>query len=151
RRDVVGDDRQRRAHAAGDVLEVAEQAVLRRPVVVRRDVEEGVGPGLARALAELDRLRRGVGAGAGDDGDPAARLFQDHPYDVHLLFEGQGRGFAGGPRGDQAVDAAGDLLLDEVGEGAVVHATVAERGDERGHGAVEAGVHVSFIHYRAGV
>ena len=41
----------------GDGLEVGDDAGLRRLVVVRRDGQEGVHPGLVRGPRERDRVR----------------------------------------------------------------------------------------------
>ena len=64
RRHVVEDHRQR--HRLGDRAEVQVQPLLRRPVVVGRDLQQAVGARLARRLGQRDRLGRRVRAGAGD-------------------------------------------------------------------------------------
>ena len=71
RRDVVDDDRQ--AAVVGDRAEVGEEHPLVGPVVVGRDDERGVGAEVGRPAGRPDGRRGVVGAGAGDDRDPAAR------------------------------------------------------------------------------
>ena len=64
-RDVVEDDRP--VGCGRDRLDVRDDAALRGLVVVRRDDEEAVHADLVRALGEVDRVRRRVGARPGDD------------------------------------------------------------------------------------
>ena len=77
-RNVVDDDRN--ADGVVDRLVVRVEPVLRRLVVIGRDHEHRIGAGLLGVPGEIDRLLGRIGAGAGHDRDPAARLI-DAPFD----------------------------------------------------------------------
>ncbi len=62
-----------------------DQAVLRRFVVVRRDDKQAVGPGPLGLPRQFARMRRVVGADAGDDGGTAADGLDHRPQQPILL------------------------------------------------------------------
>src|SRR5438034_2107602 len=134
-RDVVEDERQ--PGRVGDRGIVAVDAVLRRPVVVGRDQEGGGRARLLRAAREPDGLRRRVGAGARDDRHAPACGAHHLAHDRDVLLVRQGRGLARRPAGDEGVDAARDLRLDQRVEGLDVNLAGAEGGDQGRHGAGE--------------
>ena len=82
-------------------------------------------------LGELDGLVGGIGAGAGDDGHAAADGRDDRPDDVHVLLVAEGGRLAGRADGNQAVDPALDLVLNEFLEVAVGDLVMLEGRDER--------------------
>ena len=123
---------------AGDRLEVAEEPLLRRLVVVGRDEQAGVGAGRPRVARQLDRLGRGVRPGAGDDRYPPAHVAHDLADDDGVLGHRQRRRLPGGADRDDRVGALLDVELDEGGERLVVDGAVVEhRGDQRHHAALE--------------
>ena len=74
----------------GDRGKMLKQAFLTRLIVVRRDQQHRIGPGLVGELGQLHRLMRRVGSGAGNDRDPAAG-FRDHePDHIHVFLVAQG-------------------------------------------------------------
>ena len=54
-------------------LEMLEQPLLRRLVVIRRDLQRAVRAGLLGGLRQINRLARRIRAGAGEHLDLAAR------------------------------------------------------------------------------
>jgi hypothetical protein len=75
----------------------------------------------------------GVGAGAGDDRDPALHLGHHRPDHLGSLGGGEGHPFSGRPARHDAVGALEDLPLGELAKGRDVHLAVLERRDERNH------------------
>ena len=143
RRNIVDDDRD--ADRVVHRLEVVDHALLGRLVVIGRDHQHGVGAGLLAVPRKRDRLRRRVGAGAGDHRHPAAGLIDAPLHHLVMLRMRQRRAFAGGPTGNEAVGALGDLPLDEVAERLFVELAVAKRRHQSGERPPELSVscHVS--------
>src|SRR3546814_15431612 len=79
----------------GDRLVVAIQTFLRRLVVVRRDEQRGIGAGILAELRQLDRLRRRVRSGAGDDRPALFRQIDDATYDFGVFVDVERRRFTG--------------------------------------------------------
>ena len=127
RRDVVDDDRQ--VALVGDRPEMGLEHPAVGPVVVRRDDERGVRTELGGATGRPDRGCGVVRAGPGDHPDPVARRSLrgdlDGRGDQPLALVGrQGRGLAGRPARDEAVDAGQDLPADEAPECGLVELAV---------------------------
>ena len=120
-----------------DGLEMLVQPLLARLVVVRHHRQHRIGAtGLGRR-GQFDRLQGAVGAGAGNDRDPAGDRLHgqvDHPL---VLVEIECGRLAGGPAGDQAVNAAGDLELDQVHQPLFIDPAVPHGRDESGNGALD--------------
>ena len=116
-RNVIEDLRD--VHRVGDRGIVGVQAVLSRPVVIRRHEEGGVGPGLEGEFREADGLARGVRAGPGHHLGPSGDPGDDEFDDPLVLLVRERRAFsrrahrADGPRalGDLPVDRAAELLV----------------------------------------
>jgi hypothetical protein len=64
----------RQIHGMGDGAEVLEQAFLRRPIVVRHDLQLAIGTDRLGELGQFDGLFGGVGAASGHDGHAASGL-----------------------------------------------------------------------------
>ena len=111
---------------------------LGRLVVIGRDHQDGIGAGLLGVLGEFDRLPGRIGAGAGHDRNPAARLIDAPLHHLFVLVMGQCRAFAGGAHRDKPAGALGDLPVHEIAKRFFVDGTVLERGDKRGKRASEA-------------
>src|SRR5690606_12207893 len=77
--------------------------------------------------------------GADHDGDPPGDGVNRGVDHLAELGVGQRRGLSGRAADEQAVDAAGDLVLDQGAEGGEVKGVAVEGGDEGGPGTVEAG------------
>ena len=135
-RDVVDDDR-----AVGrvrDRLEVGDDPALRRLVVVRRDDQEPVGAELVRRLGQVDRMRRRIRAGAGDDGRAVADGLDRRADQVEPLGVLEGRALARRAGDDDPVGAVVDEVLRKPLEGVEVDRAVgAERRHDRGEHAPE--------------
>ena len=81
----AGDSAERQVDFFRDFAEVLVQPLLRRLVVVRDDRQAGVGADLLGVTRELDRLRGGIAAGAGDDRDAAGGV-RDRGLDQQAVF-----------------------------------------------------------------
>lgn len=122
------------AGRVGDGREVADEALLRGLVVVRRHHEQAVRAGGLGLPREFQGVLRVVGSGTGDDHGAVADRLDDRAQKLALLFVARRRRLAGRPVDDQAVVAP---LVDQVGREArgavVVDAAVGqERGDHGG-------------------
>ena len=127
--DVVDDERQ--AGGFGDGVEMQEEALLARLVVVGGDDHGGVRADALGVLGERDGFGGAVGAGAGDDGDAVVGDFDGDFDGASVLGVAEGWAFACGADGDEAFGAVVDLPGDEFGEGLFVEAAVvAHRGDQ---------------------
>jgi len=131
-RHVVQDDGQ---PEVGDGGKVAVEPFGRRLVVVGRHLERRVCAAGLRGLRELDRLLRGVRAGAGDDLDTVGGVLGRDPDDFDVLLDGQRRRFAGGADRHDPGHPPGDLHVDQLAEADIVDGTVlVERRDDGGIG-----------------
>src|SRR3954469_10799821 len=131
RRDVV--EHHRQGAAVGHGREVAEQAGLRRLVVVRRHDHEAVRTEALGVARLFDGVRGVVGAHPGDDGGAIADGVQDHLEHRPLLGVAQRGRFTCRPGDHQAVVGA---PVDQVGgqllrAGQVDGAVLRQRGDHR--------------------
>ena len=128
----------RRQTEVRDGAEVFDQPRLVRLVVVRRHLKCAVRARLFGVLRELERLARGVRAGARDDLDPFARDLDagfDHFFVLRVV---ERRRLAGRPDGDDAIDAVLDLHLDQLAQFSKIHVAVpGERRDNCCIGAFE--------------
>ena len=126
---VVEDNRQ---PEVGNRHEVTIKALGIRLVVVRRHLEAGVGAaGRNRRLRQRHRLGRGVRPRAGQDLDLARSKFDHLLDDLVMLGMIKGRRLARRADGADALDATGDLELDELLQLAVVNgAVLRERRDQ---------------------
>ena len=108
------------------------EPLLRRLVVVGRDDEDGIGPGLFGVGDEVDRLEGAVGARSGDDGDPAVRDLDaelDHPL---VLVMGQRRRLAGGADRHETMTSLRDLPVHVAGESLFIEGAVLGEGRHEG-------------------
>ena len=129
-RHVVQNDRQ--IHRLGHLAEVQVHPFLRRLVVVRHDLEGGIGAHLLGIGRQLDGLGRGVAAGTRNDGDALVGLLDRHADQLTVLFHRHGRRFAAGADDHDAVGAFGDVPVDEPPQRGIVDAAVfVHRRDER--------------------
>ena len=102
--------------ALGNCGKMGVDAVLVGAVVIRRDVERGVGAGIARAPSQLDRVGGVVRPAAGDHRDLARGDLDRNLDQPAMLGVGQGRPLARGAARDQPVAPFGDLPGDEISE-----------------------------------
>ena len=72
----------------GDGLKVLVEAFLRGLIVIRRNLQRGIGADFFGELGKFDGLGGAVGAGAGDDGDFAADGFYDVLDDLLYALRG---------------------------------------------------------------
>ena len=114
-----------------DGLEVAEEALLGRLVVIAGGVQHGVRAHRLGVAGEIDRLRGGVGAGARDHRHALAGDLHAQLHHALVLLVAERRALARGPHGHQPVRALGDLPLDQAPERLLVERAAAERRDER--------------------
>ena len=136
RRDVVEDDRD--VDRIGHRHEVAILPFLRRLVVIACHRQHGIGTHRLGELGQFDGFDGGIAARARDHRHAACGFRDadlDHPA---MLVMGQGRRFAGGATGNQAVGAFGDLPRDQLAESGLVQLAVLHRGDESGNRAFNA-------------
>ena len=105
---------------------VAVDAFLGRLVVVGRDQQRAFGARLLRRPGEVHGLAGGVGAGPGNDGDPAPCRTHHRVDDRVVLGVVQGGRLSGGAARDQRVGALLDLELHQRLQGGVVHPPVLE-------------------------
>jgi hypothetical protein len=143
RGDVV--DEHRDVGGIGDRREMQEHPFLRRLVVVRRDHKDRIGAGGLGMAGEVDRLGGGIAARAGDHRHAAGGGLDAQLHHALVFGMGQGRAFPGGADRHQGFRALGDLPLDQVLEGFVVHGSVGtHRRDQRDHRTPE---HSSFLRH----
>jgi len=95
----------------GDRGEMAEQALRSGLVVIGGDLEGAVGPHFFRPLGQIDRLGGGVGAGAGEDFDPARGKFHRVGDDLNMLLIIQRGRFARRAHRHQTVHLLGNLPI----------------------------------------
>ena len=135
-RDVVDDDRQ--VADGSDRLEVLDDAARRRLVVVRRHDEDRVDARLARALGQVDGMRRRVRARPGDDGGAVSHLVDRDAEELDPLVVGERRRLAGRAGDDEAVAAVLHQVPRHRPERVVVDLAVrVERRDDSGQDLAE--------------
>ena len=142
-RNIVDDHRHR--GGVGHRGKMPEQAVLGGLVVIRRHHQHGVGPGRAGVAGIGQDMLGVVGAGTGDDGDPARHLFHGIADDPGLVLRLDGGVLAGGTHDHQSVDAAFHLEFDEPSQGFIVDAVGGHGGDNGGSHAGKDGVLHFFL------
>ena len=116
----------------GRVGEVAVHALGVGLVVVRGDDEERVGAHRLVAAAHLDLRGRAVGARADDDGHASRDRVDRVAHDGGVLLVRHRGVFTRRAERENGARAAGDLALDEMGEGFEVHASVFVEGRDHG-------------------
>ena len=125
-RDVVHDARQR--HRPRDRLEVAVEALLRRPAVVRARQQHRVYAQPLRLARQLDALGGVVRPGAGDHNAARPDRLLDLGEQPHLLVVRERRRLAGRAGEDDAVAAGVEEREGEALGLGVVHRPVASNG-----------------------
>ena len=110
------------------------------------DDGQRVRPHLLGSPAEVHGVPGGDAAGAGVDGDPALYLIHSGLQDLLLLLHAEDVGLAVGAKGEDPVDAAGDLPLDLVAELGDIDALVrgVHGGDDRWDDALD----LDLLHVR---
>ncbi len=88
---------------------------------------------------QVDGFGRGVGSGAGDNGNASARYFDAEFDGALVLVMAQSRCFAGRAHGNQPVHAARDLAFHQGCKGGLVESAIAKRGNKRRNDALEEG------------
>ena len=134
--EVVGDDGG--GGGFGDIAEVVHRLWLAGAGVERGGDDDAVDAQGCCAFGVADDAIRGGVYHAGEDGEAAGG-------DLYGVGEDAVSGgfvveddFAGGAEEEQAVDAAGDEMLDDAGEAGVVHRVIGvERGDDGGDDAAQ--------------
>ena len=119
----------------GDGAVVQEEAFGAGLVIIGSDDEHGVGSGFVGAVSEGNGFAGGVGAGASDDGDAACDSVDDGADDLEVFVVIERGRLAGGPDGDEPVDAGAELGFDQFSEVVVGHFALVEGRDEGGNGA----------------
>ena len=99
-------------------------------VVVRRHDQGRVGAHGLGVAHQVDRLLRRIGAGAGDHRHAARGRLDAQLDHLAVLLVAEGGGLTRGADRHDAVDARGDLALDQTDEGLLVDLPIAERRDE---------------------
>ena len=115
------------------------EALLRRFVVVGRDLQRRIRTGAFRFLCELYRLIGGVGAGTRDDFASSIDEFHGELDHAVVFLMGERGRFAGRADGDDAVDAALYLRLDERAQSRLIYCAIRGKGGD--YGCVCSSVH----------
>ena len=136
--DVVHDDGL--GGVVRNALVVLDEAVLGGLVVVGGDHQDGIRAVVTGGLGEVQHMLGVVGAGAGDDGDPACGLLHGEADDLLALGGGEGGTLTGGAHGDQRGNAVVDLEIDQTAQVFIVHASGGHGGDQGGTDALEDGL-----------
>ena len=120
-------------------------ALLRGLVVVGRGGEDGVDSG-ARGdfFCLFDRVVRGVGGGAGDDGNASGCDFDGGVDHVEPFVVRESGSLAGGAAGNEEINAGFDLPCDQIAQGCVVDGAVLMKGSDEG-GATATELHRNKI------
>ena len=126
----------------GNGAEGSNQAVLRCLIVVGRYQKHGVGANLAGVFGQVDGISRIVGAGSGNHRDATCHAVHAKLQNRTVFLVGQGRAFAGGSRGNNGVDAAVDLPINQAPECLIIYTVCGQRGNNGGCNAFKN----SFFH-----
>lgn len=94
-------NKQGQIHGVVNSLEVAEQPFLRGFVVIGRNEQSGIGPGLFGEGGQAYGLGRVVGPGPGHDGDTAFDLLDADAHGFFVFLVGHSGGFAVVPQGSR--------------------------------------------------
>ena len=150
-----GGGQQVAAGAGGDVIEndglvhivcngaeVGQQAAVQGliVVIVGSDHQQGICANPAGGLAVFQCVEGVVGAGACNHRDAAIHPLHGETDDFVALGGGQGCALAGGAYGDQGVDAAFQLKVNQPPQGFIVHAGRGHRGCQRSGNTLKNGV-----------
>src|ERR1041385_1404113 len=122
-RDVVDD--YRNILRLRNRLEMFVIPLLSRLVVVRSNRENAISAQSFRAFCCLYRFPRGIAAGSRDHRNPPMRLFNDNLDDAIGFIPIESGAFARCTAGQQHVDAAIDLELNEPGQSLLVNRPIA--------------------------
>lgn len=134
-RDVVDDDRQVRRIV--DRGKMRDQPGLRRPVVIGRHHQRGIGAHGFGVADQADPLGGRVRARPGDHRNASGGGL-DHRLDHRAMFiMGQRRAFARGANRHKAVAALLDMPVHQFLERVKVHRAVLERRDQSREGSLE--------------
>ena len=109
-------ENQRPLDRIGDGREVAPHPFLRGLVVVRRDDEERRDGQPVDGTRQLQRLRRRVRPGAGDDRNAPRRKLARLRDDVDVLVVIECRRFAGRARDDERLGSGVDMKIDDASQ-----------------------------------
>ena len=133
-------------HRVGHGGKVAEDALRIALVVVGGDEQQAAGPQRLRPQALLQHGLGGVGAGAGDDGNPAGGGLNDAAQNRVVLLVGHGGALPGGAQGKNGVGFVRNVPLRQLPQLLKVHRSVGVEGGHQGHnGALQvADVHGSI-------
>jgi hypothetical protein len=143
-RDVVEQDRQVRC--AIDLLVVAHQSAEARPVVVRVDRQQRVGPELGGAFGQLDGVARVVRPHARDDRAPPAHLFDSELDEPEVLLVVHRRRLARRATDHQPLRAVLDQVVHQPHGRLLVDAPGRVEGrDHRGQDRAEIRAHRAII------
>jgi hypothetical protein len=125
----------------GNGLEVLVLPFLCGLVVVGHDLQLAVGADLFGKAGQFDGFGCGVCAATGHDGCAASSLFNRYADDFAVFFYVDGRRFTRGAHDADAVGAFGNVPVDELAQGGVVHAAVFKHGGDQGDDAAGDWVH----------
>src|SRR5262249_5108384 len=127
--DIVDDDGD--ADCVVDRLEMLVQPLLRWLVVIRSDNQYGIGAGAFGVVRKVNRLRGRIGTRSGDHRHATASLL-DAPLDsLVVLLVRERRAFAGGANRNKPIGTLGNLPVDQVPKGFLVHRSVLEGSYKR--------------------
>nr|GEU28413.1 hypothetical protein [Tanacetum cinerariifolium] len=145
-RHVVQDHRQ--IHRFGNCLEVLEHALLRGTVIVRHDLQRGVGARFLGKAGQLDRFGRGIGARAGNDRNAALGMGNRRLDQRAVFFHADGGRFTGGAGDHDAVRTFGNVPVDQLVQALEVQTAVSQRR-QQGRRAWKFGHHgADALHHR---
>jgi hypothetical protein len=112
---------------------VLDDPARRGLVVVGSDDEEPIYTNLVRFTRQVDGMRGGVGAGAGDDGATAVERVDGDTEELEPLVVAEGGTLPGRAGDDEPVGTTLDQVLREFAEALEVDGSVGlERRDDRG-------------------
>ena len=109
-----------------------EQALLRRLVVIRRNLQRAVCANGLGGLCEVDRLGGDIGPGAGEYLHPALGRLDSEFDDADVFVETKRWGLAGGADRDDPIHPATNLIMDEFLKCQFINAPLPERCDNGG-------------------
>ena len=85
----------------------------------------------------MNRFGSGVGPGSGDHLHASGIVLDGDADDFEVFLGRDGGGFPSSADGEDPGDAGSSLAINEGAEGIVINGAVAERGNERGIGALK--------------
>ncbi len=119
-----------------------KQALLGRLVVIWRHLQRAIRARLLRVLRQVDGFAGRIAAGAGEHFDFAAGKLDGQLDDMDVFVVVESGRFARGADGDNAINAAADLRLDQALQGGLVNLSIPERSNNR---SVSSSKHVQSI------